>query len=134
VGDPVLHSLGISIGTLIGTTYANLFPGKVGHMVLDGDLNPVTFTSGDHTLPVFLRQGTDEASAATPFTLILTDLAVAMLDAPSSCLVTGAGGPEPKPCRPTGQSPFRPGHGAAASADTPPEISAGATVSRFRSE
>jgi AcrR family transcriptional regulator len=44
--------------------------------------------------------GADIVAPLASFTLILTDLAVAMLDAPSSCLVTGAGGPEPKPCPP----------------------------------
>ena len=44
--------------------------------------------------------GVDGVAPLASFTLILTDLAVAMLDAPSSCLVTGAGGPEPKPCPP----------------------------------
>jgi len=44
--------------------------------------------------------GADVVAPLASFTLILTDLAVAMLDAPSSCLVTGAGGPDPKPCPP----------------------------------
>ena len=44
--------------------------------------------------------GADVVAPLASFTLILTDLAVAMLDAPSSCLVTGAAGPDPKPCPP----------------------------------
>ena len=44
--------------------------------------------------------GADVVAPLASFTLILTDLAVAMLDAPSSCLVTGAAGPGPKPCPP----------------------------------
>jgi hypothetical protein len=50
--------------------------------------------------------GVDVVAPLASFTLILTDLAVAMLDAPSSCLVTYAGARE---------------------------VSEGATVSRFRS-
>lgn len=63
VGDPVLNFLALSYGTGIGAVYANLFPGKVGHMVLDGNISPVTWSSDDQTLPEPLREGTDEASA-----------------------------------------------------------------------
>ena len=38
VGDPVMNLLGKSYGTAIGTTYMELFPGRVGRMVLDGVL------------------------------------------------------------------------------------------------
>lgn len=40
VGDPVLNFLGKSYGTMLGITYAQLFPGNVGRMVLDGVLPP----------------------------------------------------------------------------------------------
>ena len=40
VGDPKLHYLGLSYGTYLGATYANLFPGKVGALVLDGNFAP----------------------------------------------------------------------------------------------
>lgn len=42
VGDERLNFLGKSYGTLLGATYADLFPGKVGRMVLDGALNPAS--------------------------------------------------------------------------------------------
>ncbi len=32
--------MGKSYGTFLGTLYAQFFPGKVGHMVLDGAVNP----------------------------------------------------------------------------------------------
>lgn len=38
VGDPVLNYLGKSYGSLIGQVYAQLFPGNVGRMVIDGIL------------------------------------------------------------------------------------------------
>jgi pimeloyl-ACP methyl ester carboxylesterase len=38
VGDPLLQYLGKSYGTMLGATYAELFPDKVGRMVLDGVL------------------------------------------------------------------------------------------------
>ncbi|MFE4413594.1 alpha/beta hydrolase [Streptomyces sp. NPDC056821] len=40
VGDERLHFLGLSYGTYLGTTYAELFPSRVGRMVLDGAVDP----------------------------------------------------------------------------------------------
>lgn len=39
VGDQQLYYTGVSYGTMIGATYAHLFPGRVGRMVLDGAVN-----------------------------------------------------------------------------------------------
>jgi len=46
VGDPKLHYQGLSYGTYLGATYANLFPGKVGALVLDANFAPVAYTNG----------------------------------------------------------------------------------------
>lgn len=40
LGERRLTYMGFSYGTLLGATYANLFPGKVRAMVLDGALDP----------------------------------------------------------------------------------------------
>lgn len=48
LGEPVLNYLGKSYGTAIGTTYAELFPQRVGRMVLDGVL-PVTASQEEVT-------------------------------------------------------------------------------------
>lgn len=40
MGQPRLDYLGVSYGTLLGATYANLFPHRVGRMVLDGNVSP----------------------------------------------------------------------------------------------
>ena len=40
LGEPKLDYLGASYGTLIGSTYANLFPTHVRRMVLDGAIDP----------------------------------------------------------------------------------------------
>ena len=40
LGDAQLNYMGKSYGTFLGTLYAQFFPGKVGHMVLDGAVNP----------------------------------------------------------------------------------------------
>jgi pimeloyl-ACP methyl ester carboxylesterase len=63
-GAPALNYLGVSYGTGLGATYANLFPATTGRMILDANLNPVTWTRPDG-VPTFLGQGTDQASAAT---------------------------------------------------------------------
>jgi pimeloyl-ACP methyl ester carboxylesterase len=64
VGDPVLNYLGQSYGTGLGAVYANLFPATVGHLVLDGNLNPVAWTHGTG-LPAHMREGTDISDAQT---------------------------------------------------------------------
>ncbi|HEY0902729.1 MAG TPA: alpha/beta hydrolase [Marmoricola sp.] len=38
--EPKLHYLGASYGTLIGATYADMFPDRVGRFVLDGAIDP----------------------------------------------------------------------------------------------
>jgi pimeloyl-ACP methyl ester carboxylesterase len=40
LGEPRLDYFGASYGTKLGTTYADLFPGKVGRFVLDGAVDP----------------------------------------------------------------------------------------------
>ncbi|MFB7915195.1 alpha/beta hydrolase [Streptomyces sp. NPDC056061] len=40
LGDEKLHYVGASYGTYLGATYADLFPARVGRMVLDGAMDP----------------------------------------------------------------------------------------------
>ncbi|WP_199549692.1 alpha/beta hydrolase [Streptomyces sp. N35] len=40
LGDGKLHYVGASYGTFLGSTYAELFPGKTGRLVLDGAMDP----------------------------------------------------------------------------------------------
>lgn len=66
VGDRKLTYLGFSYGTVIGATYANLFPGNVRAMVLDGTLDFAGNAAGAHpgdssAYPVDVRQGVDVA-------------------------------------------------------------------------
>jgi pimeloyl-ACP methyl ester carboxylesterase len=64
VGDPVLNYYGASYATLFGAIYANLFPSTTGRMVLDGNLNPVAWSTGDSQLPSATREGMPQASGA----------------------------------------------------------------------
>jgi pimeloyl-ACP methyl ester carboxylesterase len=45
VGDRQLTYLGLSYGSFLGETYANMFPGRVRAMVLDSIIDPVAFTT-----------------------------------------------------------------------------------------
>ncbi|MFE1879535.1 alpha/beta hydrolase [Streptomyces diastatochromogenes] len=69
VGEPQLTYLGISYGTILGATYANLFPGKVRAMVLDSNIDPQAWTNHASDAaprsPTFLRMGSDRGAAAT---------------------------------------------------------------------
>jgi pimeloyl-ACP methyl ester carboxylesterase len=68
VGDPQLNFIGVSYGTFLGAVYANLFPGNVRAMVLDGNVDPVAWTNGGKEftfLSTSLRLGSDIAAADT---------------------------------------------------------------------
>jgi pimeloyl-ACP methyl ester carboxylesterase len=63
VGARLLNYIGLSYGTGLGAIYANLFPATVGHVVLDGNLNPVTWTSAG-TVPSSVKEGDGPDTAA----------------------------------------------------------------------
>lgn len=66
LGQPKLNYLGISYGTFLGATYANLFPRHVGRLVLDGNVPPEAWTNGgrpDPRLSTYLRMRSDKAAA-----------------------------------------------------------------------
>lgn len=65
LGEQLLNYYGISYGTVLGAVYANLFPGRTGNMVLDGNVSPLAWADGDADVPTALRMGSDSASAAT---------------------------------------------------------------------
>jgi pimeloyl-ACP methyl ester carboxylesterase len=46
LGEPEMNYIGVSYGTFLGATYANLFPGKVRSLVLDGNVAPSAWTNG----------------------------------------------------------------------------------------
>ena len=68
VGDRRLNYLGTSYGTFLGATYANLFPRRVGRLVLIGNQDPVAWTRRGRRRPflsTFLRSRADKAAAET---------------------------------------------------------------------
>ena len=80
VGDTTLTYHGISYGTQLGAIYANLFPGRVRAMVLDGSLdfdgNVNGHGSEGATVPLDARQDVATAMAAT-FEAFLRDCSAA---------------------------------------------------------
>ncbi|WP_433522231.1 alpha/beta hydrolase [Nocardia pseudovaccinii] len=65
VGDERLTYYGASYGTLLGATYANLFPDRVRAMVLDGNVDPTAWYDHISPLPTFLRERSDLGTAET---------------------------------------------------------------------
>ena len=69
VGDAKLHYAGFSYGSYLGTTYANMFPDKVGALVVDGVLDPIAWSTGvgDEalTIPFSTRLHSDAGAWAT---------------------------------------------------------------------
>ncbi|WP_338673688.1 alpha/beta hydrolase [Streptomyces sp. SCSIO 30461] len=69
VGEQRLSYFGVSYGTLLGATYANLFPGRVRAMVLDANIDPEAWfdhgTKIEPPLTMFQRTDADLGAAAT---------------------------------------------------------------------
>jgi pimeloyl-ACP methyl ester carboxylesterase len=69
VGDEMLSYAGYSYGTFLGVTYANLFPGKVRALVVDGVLDPIAWTTGNpgegDTIPFSTRLHSDKGALDT---------------------------------------------------------------------
>ncbi len=69
VGDDQLNYLGLSYGSYLGVTYANLFPDRVGALVVDGVLDPVAWSTGTDqqsaTVPFSTRLGSDAGASST---------------------------------------------------------------------
>lgn len=61
LGDKTLNYLGYSYGTFLGATYAELYPKKTGHLVLDGAIDPAT---SDFEVTATQAQGFESAARA----------------------------------------------------------------------
>lgn len=65
VGDTTLNYAGFSYGSFLGVTYANLFPDKVGAMVVDAVLDPVAWVNQGGRIPFSSRIRSDEGAQET---------------------------------------------------------------------
>jgi pimeloyl-ACP methyl ester carboxylesterase len=61
VGDSKLTYVGFSYGTLIGATYANLYPNKVRALVLDGPVDPAERTNQRIANKIVRAEGSDNS-------------------------------------------------------------------------
>jgi pimeloyl-ACP methyl ester carboxylesterase len=63
VGDDQLNYMGVSYGSFLGVTYANLFPDRVRTVIVDGVVDPIAWTTGvdgeGQTVPFFGRNRND---------------------------------------------------------------------------
>ena len=60
VGDPKLTYVGLSYGTYLGQTYANMFPGRVRAMLLDAIVDPVPYSQGAEARVASQASGADQ--------------------------------------------------------------------------
>lgn len=68
VGDDKLTYYGVSYGTMLGQTYANMFPDNFRALAIDGVLDPVAWTtgaSGQQGLPFSTRLRSDQGARDT---------------------------------------------------------------------
>jgi len=69
VGDEKLSYYGVSYGSYLGVTYANLFPNRVRALVVDGVLDPIEWATGvgneGSTVPFSTRLKSDVGAHAT---------------------------------------------------------------------
>jgi pimeloyl-ACP methyl ester carboxylesterase len=71
VGDDKRSYAGVSYGSYLGVTYANLFPGRVRALVVDGVLDPVAWSTGRNAaegllVPFSTRLRSAASAQATP--------------------------------------------------------------------
>ena len=85
VGDRLLTYVGLSYGSMIGQTYANLFPGRVRAMMLDGIVDAVNYTTSAET-----RTAGDVASTDEVFDQFM---ALCQRAGPAGCALAGHGEP-----------------------------------------
>jgi pimeloyl-ACP methyl ester carboxylesterase len=83
LGDAKIYYDGISYGTYLGVTYANLFPNRVARMVLDGNVDPAAWNDGigGSAISTFDRLNSPQGSEAG-LQIFLQDCAAA---GPSAC-------------------------------------------------
>jgi pimeloyl-ACP methyl ester carboxylesterase len=69
VGDDQLNYMGVSYGSFLGVTYANLFPDRVRAVIVDAVVDPIAWTTGvdgeGRTVPFFARNRNDIGAQVT---------------------------------------------------------------------
>jgi pimeloyl-ACP methyl ester carboxylesterase len=92
VGDEKLTYYGVSYGTMLGQTYANMFPHNFRALVIDGVLDPIAWTTGapgEQDLPFSTRLRSDVGAQDT-----LDEFFRLCDEAGDACPLAGGGGAE----------------------------------------
>jgi pimeloyl-ACP methyl ester carboxylesterase len=122
VGDRQLTYFGESFGTLIGQTYANLFPHRVRALALDGLIDPVASAAG---VEAVLASGLADTDRVFGQFLRLCEVA-----GPDRCALAGQGPVAPRVNRLLAQLRHAPI--PAPSADPPGELTYGETLTALK--
>ncbi len=91
IGEPLMYYYGPSYGSYLGVVYANLFPAKVGRIVLDGNVPPAEWNDvrGGKFINTFLRLSSASGAVDTLLAMLRQCGSVDI----SRCAFS-AGGPE----------------------------------------
>jgi pimeloyl-ACP methyl ester carboxylesterase len=65
VGDAKLSYYGVSYGSFLGQTYANMFPGNFRALVIDGVLDPIAWVNTGGAIPFSTRLRSDDGANKT---------------------------------------------------------------------
>jgi pimeloyl-ACP methyl ester carboxylesterase len=65
LGEDQISFVGLSYGTYLGATYANMFPGRVRSFVVDGVLDPVRWVNARPRVPFSTALRSDEGAQET---------------------------------------------------------------------
>ncbi len=65
VGDRQMNYVGLSYGSYLGVTYANLFPSRVRSLVIDGVLDPTAWANVNGVVPFSTRLRSDQGAQVT---------------------------------------------------------------------
>jgi pimeloyl-ACP methyl ester carboxylesterase len=65
VGDQQLTYVGLSYGSYLGVTYANMFPDRVRSLVVDGVLDPLAWSNTEAQVPFSTRLRSDQGAQQT---------------------------------------------------------------------
>ena len=87
VGDEQLSYLGYSYGTVLGATYSALFPDRVRAMVLDGTLDPESWSGGGGSIGVRIGQGEAASEVFDEFLRLCSEAG------PQACPLAALGDP-----------------------------------------
>ncbi|MGL4174525.1 MAG: alpha/beta fold hydrolase, partial [Dermatophilaceae bacterium] len=89
VGDEKLNFYGLSYGTIVGQTYARLFPDNVRTLILDGNVDPTEYVGKNDRRPIGVRTSQDLSLNET-----FTEFLRLCVEGGQNCPINAVGDPE----------------------------------------